>query len=175
MQQFVAGILLSVFAAMPLAAQSGTPVAQPKSPTEAERLPHSPWSYERCLLGLSYGAPLKLAIGIGGGLLYQDQNGGADICTFAAAKLGLGGARGSVGIGRSLGALGGGAAVSGGVLRTFGAPTNAMRMRTYVGGSLHLFPLLAIGGEIGWYTRIGTDPAAAPSRSMITWSAGFGF
>ena len=133
------------------------------------------WSMQRCLLGLTYGAPLKLAVGWGGGMVYESPDGGADICAFGAGKLGLGGARVSVGIARSVGAFGGGIGASAGVLRTFGAPYNAMPNRNYIGASLHVFPLLAIGGEIGWYTRIGSDTPGAPRRSMVAWSAGIGF
>ena len=149
--------------------------AQQPSTRPAQSDEYSPWSWDQCLLGLTYGAPMKLALAWGGGRKYEDPEGGADICMFGAAKVGLGGARLSTGIGRSLGALGGGAAVSAGVLRTFGAPMNASPKRTYVGASLHFFPIFALGGEIGWYTRLGTDPAGAPKRSMLTWSAGFGF
>lgn len=141
----------------------------------ASTFDHSPWSVQQCLLGLTYGAPMKLAVAWGGGLLYEDPEGGADVCLFGAGKVGLGGARVSTGIARSLGALGGGAALSLGVLRTFGAPTNATPNRIYVGASLHVFPIVAVGGEIGWYTRIGDDEPGVPKRSMLTWSAGFGF
>ena len=155
----------------PLGAQQ--PATPPAASTDP--FPHSPWSVQQCQLGLTYGAPLKLAVAWGGGLLYEQPEGGADVFIFGAAKLGLGGARLSTGIGRSIGALGGGAAFSVGVLRTFGAPANASPKRTYVGASMHFFPVFALGGEIGYYTRIGDDPLGAPKRAMITWSAGFGF
>jgi hypothetical protein len=153
-----------------------TPIgAQEPTPAPSASLEHSPWSVQQCMLGLTYGAPMKLAVAWGGGFVYEQPEGGADVCLFGAAKLGLGGARLSTGVGRSIGALGGGAAVSVGVLRTFGAPVNASPKRTYVGASLHLFPVFALGGELGWYTRIGDDPPGAPKRSMLTWAAGFGF
>ena len=136
---------------------------------------YSPWSLEQCMLGVSYGAPLKLAAAWAGGLKYEHPEGGNDVCFFGAGKVGFGGARMSAGVGTSLGPLGGGALLSVGVLRTFDEPLNALAKRTYVGASLHVLPLLALGGEIGWYTRIGNDPPGAPKRSMITWSAGFGF
>jgi hypothetical protein len=157
----------------------GTPLGAQQPPTSpaasSDPFAHSPWSVQQCMLGLTYGAPMKVAVAWGGGFVYEQPEGGADVCIFGAAKLGLGGARLSTGVGRSIGALGGGAAVSAGVLRTFGAPVNATPKRTYVGASLHFFPVLALGGEIGWYTRLGDDPPGASKRSMITWSAGFGF
>jgi len=66
--------------------------------------------------------------------------------------------------------------ITGGVLRTFNDPMGALARRTYVGGSVHLWPLLALGGELGYYTRVGTDPAGTTRRrGLITWSTGFGF
>jgi hypothetical protein len=170
------GLRVSVATAAAMVAIAGIPLgAQQSDPPASASLEYSPWSVQQCMLGLTYGAPMKLAVAWGGGLVYEQPDGGADVCLFGAAKVGFGGARLSTGVGRSIGALGGGAAVSAGVLRTFNGPVNASPRRTYVGASLHLFPVFALGGEIGWYTRIGDDPAGAPRRSMLTWSAGFGF
>jgi hypothetical protein len=48
--------------------------------------------------------------------------------------------------------------------------------RTYVGGSVHLWPILALGGEIGVYRRMGSDgPGTTRSRTLLAWSTGFGF
>ena len=133
------------------------------------------WSLQRCMFGLSYGAPFKLAAGIAGGMVYQHPQGGADVCVFGGAKLGFGAARASLGIARTIGALGGGAAVSAGFLRTFSGAPGAEPRTSYAGVSLHLFPLLALGGEIGWYQRLGSEPGDNIPRSIVTWSAGFGF
>ncbi len=135
----------------------------------------SSWSLQRCMFGLSYGAPFKLAAGIAGGMVYQHPQGGADVCVFGGAKLGFGAARASLGIARTIGALGGGAAVSAGFLRTFSGALGAEPRTNYAGVSLHLFPLLALGGEIGWYQRLGSEPGDNIPRSIVTWSAGFGF
>ncbi len=69
-----------------------------------------------------------------------------------------------------------GGRLTGGVLRTFGGALNATARRTYVGGSVHVWPLLAIGGEIGYYVRLGdASNASTHQRRIVTWSAGFGF
>jgi hypothetical protein len=171
MHRVLTAIVMALLLVSPAGAQRLSHAAvAPASPQE-----YSPWSMQRCMLGVSYGAPMKLAVAVAGGLVYEHPDGGADVCLFGAAKAGFGGARGSLGVARSVGPLGGGVALSGGVLRTFAAPLNASANRTYIGTSLHIFPALALGGEIGWYTRVGDDPPAAPRRSMLTWSAGFGF
>ena len=98
------------------------------------------------------------------------------ICALAVAKVGLGGAGASVGLAKALGSFGAGTAVTGGIIRTFGEPLNATARRTYVGGAVHLWPLLALGGEVGYYVRLGDEPGASVhGKRMITWSAGFGF
>lgn len=134
------------------------------------------WAWGQCMLGLTYGQPMKLALAYGGGLVHESMTGGADTCVFGAAKVGFGGARGTIGVGRSWGTLGGGVALSGGVLRTFNGAWGATAQRTYVGGGLSLWPLLALGGEIGYYVRLGDEPGASDrQRRIITWSTGFGF
>jgi hypothetical protein len=41
---------------------------------------------------------------------------------------------------------------------------------------VHLWPLLALGGEIGYYVRLGRDAdALSHGKRVVTWSAGFGF
>jgi hypothetical protein len=97
-------------------------------------------------------------------------------CFLGAGKVGFGGASFNVGLANSMGHFGSGVAITGGVLRTFNDPMGALAKRTYVGGSVHLWPLLALGGEVGYYTRIGTDPAGTTHRrGLLTWSTGFGF
>lgn len=131
------------------------------------------WHRDQCLGGLTYGAPLKLAASWAGGLR-RELASGDDVCAFVSPKLGLGGARLGAGLARTLGSLGGGVAVSGGLIRTFGAPSHADRMSTYAGGSLHVFPLLAIGLELGWYRRLGGTKGVGREH-IIAWSAGVGF
>lgn len=133
----------------------------------------SQWHLDQCLGGLTYGGPLKLAVAWAGGLR-KELDSGQDVCAFVSPKLGLGGARLSGGIARTFGTFGSGFAVSGGILRTFGAPSYADRMSTYAGGSLHLFPILGIGLELGSYHRLG-GVAGQGRKSIIIWSAGIGF
>ena len=134
------------------------------------------WAWDQCLGGLTYGQPFKLALSYGGGLLHESTSGGADVCLFGAAKVGLGAARGSIGIGRSKGPLGSGVALNAGVMRTFSTAWGASPSRTYIGAGLNVWPLLGLGGEIGYYVRLG-DRSGEPNRQrrILTWSAGFGF
>ncbi len=131
--------------------------------------------WDRCMLGIGYGAPFKLAVGYAGGRVVESQDGGSDQCHFAATKLGIGGVRFSLGSMRTINALGGAAGLSVGALRTFGSPLHAQPWRNYAGASLHILPALAFGGEIGYYVRLGNDVNGAPARRQITWSVGFGF
>ena len=131
------------------------------------------WHREQCLGGLTYGGPLKLAVSWAGGLR-KELAGGQDVCAFVSPKLGLGGARLTAGVARTLGTFGSGVALSGGILRTFGAPSYADRMSTYAGGSLHVFPIVAIGLELGAYRRLG-GVSGQGRKSILVWSAGIGF
>ncbi|MDQ6611857.1 MAG: hypothetical protein M3Y64_05445 [Gemmatimonadota bacterium] len=131
------------------------------------------WHREQCLGGLTYGAPLKLAVSWAGGLRKELAN-GQDVCAFVAPKLGLGGARLGVGVARTTGTFGSGAAVSAGIIRTFGAPSYADRKSTYAGASLHVFPILAIGIELGLYHRLG-GIATVGRTNIVAWSLGIGF
>lgn len=134
----------------------------------------SSWQFDQCMGGLTYGAPLKWALSYGMGFVRESEK--RDWCLLGAAKVGFGGASMSVGVANSLGHWGSGVAVTGGVLRTFNDPMGAIAKRTYVGGSVHLWPLLALGGEVGVYRRLGSDAAGTTrGRNMITWSTGFGF
>lgn len=134
------------------------------------------WHLDQCIAGITYGGPHKLAAAWGGGLLRESTTGGDDTCLMAVGKIGLGAASASAGIGRSVGHLGGGVTLTGGVLRTLSGSLNTTPRRTYVGGSLHVWPLVAIGGEIGYYVRVGDASGASDfQRHVITWSAGFGF
>ncbi len=130
------------------------------------------WRVDRCLLGLSYGSPLKLSVAAAGGLRRAFAS--RSVCAYGAAHLGLGGTRASLGtavtIGRYASALG----VSGGVLRTFGSPGgDAHRWRNYVGGSVHVWPLLGVHTELGAYSLVTRGSEAG--QRLVTWSVGFGY
>ena len=133
----------------------------------------SSWNYEPCLGGLNYGAPYKLAISYGGGFVRESD---ADICVPVIGRIGLGAMGVSTGIALSSGPFGSGLAVTAGVLRSFNSPLDALPNRNHAGVSLHLWPLLGLGGEIGLYQRLGKDTEpASRSRKLLVWSAGFGF
>jgi hypothetical protein len=101
---------------------------------------------------------------------------GDDQCVVAVGKVGFGAASASLGYGRSAGASGGGAMLTGGVLRTFGGSWRATPQRVYVGASLHVWPMFALGGEIGYYVRLGDATGASTAQQrVVTWSVGFGF
>lgn len=143
--------------------------AQPDSAGDAVR-----WQFDQCMGGLTYGAPLKWALSYGMG--YVRESNSQDLCVLGAARVGFGGASANVGIANSLGPFGSGAAVTAGLMRTFDRPLGASPRRTYVGASLHVWPLLALGGEIGVYTRVGADAAGETrGRRLVAWSFGFGF
>jgi hypothetical protein len=134
----------------------------------------SAWRFEQCMGGLTYGAPLKWAMSYGMGFVSEHPE--SDWCVLAAAKLGLGGAGLHLGMANAFAPFGSGVALTVGAIRTFDQPLNALARRTYVGASLHAWPILAVGGEFGWYTRIGKDAAgSATPRSLLVWSTGFGF
>ena len=147
--------------------------AQSAGATNAATSEESGWNREQCLGGLTYGAPLKLAASWAGGLRKELAN-GQDVCAFISPKVGLGGARLGAGFARTTGTFGGGYAGSVAIIRTFGSPSYADRMSTYAGGSLHYFPLLGIGLELGWYKRLG-GTSGRGRESIISWSAGIGF
>jgi hypothetical protein len=169
-------LALQLLAGAPrLHAQAPAPAAASTPSTSTPSTPPD-WHLDQCLGGLSYGAPFKLALAYGGGLIRESTTGGADLCAFVAGKVGFGAARASIGFGRSTGPLGGGAAVSAGLLRTFAGSWNATPRRNYVGASVHIWPLLGLGGEIGYYTRLGDAAGVTDAqRHVIAWSAGFGF
>lgn len=132
------------------------------------------WQFDQCMGGLTYGAPFKWALSYGMGYVRESTT--SDWCILGAAKVGLGGAGLNVGVANSLGHFGSGASLTAGLIRTFDNPLKASAKRTYVGGSLHVWPILGLGGEVGVYTRVGTDPVGMKSsRRIITWSTGFGF
>lgn len=165
-------LLASMSAGSPLVAQ---PMAADSmaARTPVARTPER-WRFEQCMGGLTYGAPLKWAAAYGVGLVRENDE--RDLCLLGSAKIGIGGAGVHVGVANAFGPFGSGTAVTLGVMRMFDRPLNALARRTYVGGSVHIWPILAIGGEIGWYTRLGKDPAgSAMPRSMLVWSTGFGF
>jgi hypothetical protein len=130
------------------------------------------WHVEQCMGGITYGAPLKLAASYGGGFLHESNN-GPDVCALGVAKLGLGGAQLSAGIGSSFAPWGTGVMLTGNLLRTFAKPLHATARANYVGASLHLWPALALGGELGYYVRLGDGASAG--RRVLSWSVGVGF
>ncbi|MCC6245098.1 MAG: hypothetical protein IT353_19800 [Gemmatimonadaceae bacterium] len=145
------------------------------APMTAADAPSSKWHREQCMGGITYGAPLKLAVSYGGGLLYE-SNTGPDICALGVAKLGFGGAQASAGVGTSFAPWGTGIMLTGNLLRTFKSPLHATPHRTYVGASVHVWPAFALGGELGYFVRLG-DGASDPSagKRVVSWSLGFGF
>lgn len=166
--------LLAVGSANRAAAQQQSPAALRSDSTRVTPT-ESGWHVEQCMAGITYGAPLKLAVSYGGGFLYE-SNGGPDVCALAVAKVGFGGAQGSMGIGTSFAPWGTGVMVTGNVVRTFSAPLEATPRRTYVGASLHFWPAFALGGELGYLWRMGDEPGtAAGGKRILTWSVGFGF
>lgn len=170
----VVASLLTVASAASLAAQQPSPAALRRDSTRVTPT-ESGWHVEQCMAGITYGAPLKLAVSYGGGFLYE-SNGGPDVCALAVAKVGFGGAQGSMGIGTSFAPWGTGVMVTGNVLRTFSAPLEATARRTYVGASVHFWPAFALGGELGYLWRMGDEAGtAAAGKRILTWSVGFGF
>jgi hypothetical protein len=130
------------------------------------------WRPARCLLGLSYGSPLRLYVAAAAGLrrAYEART----VCAYGAAHVGLGGARGSLGTAVTIGRYGSALGVSGGLLRTFGNPGgDADPRRSYVGGSVHVWPALAVHTEFGAYTRMSRAGEAA--QRILVWSVGFGY
>ncbi len=153
-------------------------VAAPVSPARASgdstpRTPTTRWQFDQCMGGLTYGAPLKWALSYGMGLVRESEQ--RDWCFLGAAKVGFGGASFNVGIANSLGHWGSGVALTAGVLRTFNDPLGALAQRTYVGGNLHVWPLLALGGDVGYYVPIGSNAPGSKGKGMVVWSTGFGF
>ncbi len=130
------------------------------------------WQVDRCLLGLGYGSPMKLTVAAAGGLrrAFEDRS----VCAFGGAHLGLGGTRGTVGTAVTLGRFGSAVGVSGGLLRTFGNPAgDAVPWRNYVGGSVHLWPVLGLHTEVGAYSLV--TRRGERGQRLVTWSVGFGF
>ncbi len=176
MRTFVALVCLCVafVAAAPARAQPVAP--RPTVVGGGSQLPDDAddmrWRMSRCLLGLSYGSPLKLSVSAAGGLrrAFEDRS----VCAYGAVHLGLGGTRASLGTAVTLGRFGSAVGLSGGVIRTFGAPGgDALRYRTYVGGSVHLWPVLGFHTDLGTYSLLTRDGEAA--QRITTWSVGFGY
>ena len=164
-------LLLSVMPAV-LSAQVRPEPTVPITLLSNDEADDTRWRVQRCLLGLSYGSPLKLYVAAAGGLrrAFEDRS----VCAYGAVHLGLGGARGSLGSAVTFGSYGSAIGVSGGVLRTFGNPGgDADPRRTYVGGSVHVWPLLALHSEFGAYTRVSREGEAA--QRIFVWSVGFGY
>ncbi|MBL0937969.1 MAG: hypothetical protein IBJ03_03685 [Gemmatimonadaceae bacterium] len=168
-----AACVVTPLQAQTVAAPAG--VAAAGQGTVRDTMPSSPprWQFDQCMGGLTYGAPLKFALAYGMGYVRESEKN--DWCFLGAAKVGLGGASFNVGLANSLGHWGSGTAITAGILRTFDNPLGAVAKRTYVGGSVHLWPLLALGGELGYYVPIGSDAPGTKAKGMLTWSAGFGF
>lgn len=130
------------------------------------------WHMSRCLLGVSYGSPLKVYVSAAAGLRRAFD--ARTVCTYGAVHLGLGGVRTSLGTAVTLGRFGSALGVSAGVLRTFGNPAgNADARRSYVGGSVHVWPVFALHSEFGAYSRVARS-GEGPQRIFV-WSAGFGY
>jgi len=130
------------------------------------------WHRSRCLLGVSYGSPLKVYVAGAAGLrrAFDDRT----VCSYGAVHLGLGGARASLGTAVTIGRFGSALGASGGVLRTFGNPGgDADPRRNYVGGSVHVWPIVALHTELGAYTRVARTGEAA--QRILVWSVGFGY
>ena len=130
------------------------------------------WHLSRCLVGVSYGSPLKLYVAGAAGLrrAFDDRT----VCSYGAVHLGLGGARASLGTAVTIGRFGSALGVSGGVLRTFGNPGgDADPRRNYLGGSVHVWPIIALHTEFGAYTRVARAGEAA--QRILVWSVGFGY
>ena len=161
---------------MPAALPAQVPV--PVSPARALgdstlRTPATRWQFDQFMGGLTYGAPLKWALSYGMGWVRESEQ--RDWCFLGAAKMGFGGASLNVGLANSLGHWGSGVALTAGVLRTFNDPLGALAKRTYVGGNLHVWPLLALGGDVGYYVPIGRDAPGTKGKGLLVWSTGFGF
>lgn len=172
--RYAGGLVRRMLAGGALCGAAWSPLHAQEARGDSTRTPTTRWQFDQCMGGLTYGAPLKWALAYGMGWVRETPR--SDWCFLGAAKVGFGGASFSAGLANSIGSFGSGTAITAGVLRTFNDPMGAVAKRTYVGGSVHLWPVLALGGEIGWYRRMGTDPAGLTrGRNMITWSAGFGF
>lgn len=175
--RLIAGLLfaaaIAATSAPPLASQVPPPTAVPSAPaSDQDDANDKRWRAQRCLLGLSYGSPLKLHVAAAAGLRRAFDS--RSVCSYGAVHLGLGGARASLGTAATFGRYGSGLGVSGGILRTFGNPGgDADPRRSYLGGSVHLWPLLALHTELGAYSRIARDGESA--QRILVWSVGFGY
>lgn len=174
---------VAVLGAAPLArvaaqGTAGAPVAPPavrpdaRDADRADPADDNRWRADRCLFGLSYHSLTKVTAAVAGGL--RRSFAPRSVCAYGAAHVGLGGTRASVGSAVTIGHLGSAIGVSGGVLRTFGRPGgDADPWRTYVGGSVHVWPLLGIHTEIGAYSLV--TRAGEAGQRLVTWSVGFGY
>jgi len=159
-------VVLTALAPRVSAAQS-TPRAAVTAPSVGDG-----WHAEQCMGGITYGAPLKLAASYGGGFLHESNN-GPDVCALGVAKVGLGGAQLSAGVGTSFAPWGTGVMLTGNLLRTFAKPLHATGNANYVGASLHLWPAFALGGELGYFVRLSGGGDAG--KRVVGWSVGVGF
>lgn len=146
-----------------------TAQSQAAQPDEAD---DNRWRVDRCLLGLGYHSVTKVTVAAAGGLRRGFDS--RSVCVYGAAHLGMGGTRASIGSAVTLGSFGSALGVSGGLLRTFGNPAgDAVPSRTYVGGSVHVWPLLGVHTEIGAYSLVTRSGEAA--QRLVTWAVGFGY
>ena len=127
--------------------------------------------------GITYGAPLKLAVSYGGGLFVRIQYGPGYLRTWRREIGWVRWCARQRRRGHELRAMAApGIMVTGNVLRTFAAPLNATSRRTYVGASLHVWPAFALGGELGYFVRLGDGANdARAGKRVVSWSVGFGF
>ena len=173
---FVLGVLIVALGPRALRAQ---PTMAPRTPSALETgiaaedpADDQRWRLDRCLLGVSYHAATKLTIAAAGGVRRAFER--RSVCAYGAAHLGIGGARASVGTAVTIGRFASAVGVSGGLLRTFGGPgADAVPGRTYVGGSVHLWPLLGIHTEVGAYSLV--TRAGEAGHRLVTWGVGFGY
>jgi hypothetical protein len=130
------------------------------------------WQLDRCLLGLGYHSVMKVTAAAAGGARRAFER--RSVCVYGAAHVGLGGTRASVGSAVTIGRFASAVGVSGGLLRTFGRPGgDAVPWRTWVGGSVHLWPLLGVHTEVGAWSLL-TRPGESGQR-LVTWGVGFGY
>ena len=173
-----AGVVLAVLCAGTSAsAQSLSPSAVGARTDSARATPTDEgWHLEQCMLGIDVWRAAQAGRGVSAGACCTNRTTARTYCALAVAKLGFGGGQGSLGMGTSFAPWGTGVMLTGNVLRTFSAPLEATPRRTYVGASLHLWPAFALGGEIGYFWRMGDAPGESTAGKKIwSWSAGFGF
>jgi hypothetical protein len=168
-------LLLVLLAPVQLRAQPLQPASlaagRPPASAPSDEVNDGRWRADHCLLGLGYHSVTKVSVAVAAGLRRAFE--ARSVCAYGAAHLGLGGTRTEIGSAVTLGSLGSALGVSGGLLRTFGQPAGSSPWRTYVGGTVHLWPLLGIHTEVGAYTLLART--AGVRDRVVTWGVGFGY